>query len=70
MKPSRRNPPRNKTDANRTNVDPRETQNHEPQDTQDVNSMQMAILQEINNMNNTMNKLRSDLNSHSLTLLT
>ena len=46
---------------NSTNADPQETQNHEPQDTQNVNIMQMAILQVINNMNNTMNKLRSDL---------
>ena len=61
MKHSRRNPPRNKTDVNSTNADPQETQNHEPQDTQNVNIMQMAILQAINNMNNTMNKLRSDL---------
>ena len=39
MKASGRNPLRSKTDANRNNPDPQKTQNHNPQDAQEVPTM-------------------------------
>ena len=74
MKPDRRNPLRHKTDVNRDNSDPKETQNHDsqvtqdvsaiqmdPQVTQEVPTMKMALTRVINNLNNAMNELRYDL---------
>ena len=62
MKPSRRNPPLNKTDTNRNNLDHQKTQNQNPQDSQDVPTMQMDLTREINNTNNAMNDMSNTMN--------
>ena len=54
----RRTTPRDKTDLNRTAAVPQETQNHDPQDTQDANIIHMDLLQQINNISDNVNELR------------